>query len=442
MTTQFQHLTQAVQTQLACDIPDFSPIARTMLAIPPETIQTAEEAGQFLHLLTFLSRSPMPAARAWQWAMIVAESYPQDPVILSLLAALGDQLRHQYSDLQISDSELETLFHRAMQTGPENAGAFARAGLFYLNRQNDLDAERCLGSAFRLDPSNAFVAIQLSDLFARSDRPTEALVTLQQCLANETVEPEILWKAALAAITLNRVESALGYLTQLDEIQPHRRWVQYYRAISLLGLNRFTEAGEAIEREAALINMPTALHVHAVRAGVAAGLDDLIALRNHIQQAVTPPLGLVNYLSREGVVGCFTRLWKAAGKLPIEDPARQQLQARLLISGLTPAQFWDQQRMSQEKVKGLRHFWCDLHQPLDSQWTYHGAMPGEENWKAYTIRYGVLAMGETQAIQHALHWQSHSANLPAKLIAININEGIYTDIPGVTERGYPTQARI
>jgi tetratricopeptide (TPR) repeat protein len=441
----FDRLTEQMEQQLATDRPDLSQVLADLLAIPPERIEHADDAVQFLHLLAFLSRGPVGEADAWQWATAVAKPHPRDAGLLSMLASLGDLLRTKDGSTvagTIQLPELDAMFRLAMDVTPDQPGAFARAGLFYLNNQNDAEAERCLRRAFDLDPRNAFVAIQLADLFARTDRPIDGLSVLEKSIAQQAdPDAELLWKAGLAAISLARWESALFHLTQLAGIEPERRWLHYYRAIALLGLERWAEAAAAIDLEAAIIKMPGALHVHTVRAAAAAGIENLIALRRHIDDAVAPPLGIVNYLAQSGIVGCFTRLWQAARQLPADDPSRRRLQERLLWSGLTPAEFWDQIRAGQDKIKGMRHFWVDLRQPLDDRWPRTGsAMPGQERWKAYTMRYGVLAADETEAAQQALQWQSHSAPMPAKVISVVLDGGPYTDVPGVTQRGFPKKS--
>ncbi len=439
----FDRLAEALQEQLQLETPDVSPITREVLAIPPGRIQSPEDAAKFLHLLAFLSRGELPEADAWRWALAVAAPHARHAGVLSLLASLGDQLRTKEKStaattIQLKD--LEKLFRQAMDSASDQPGAFARAGLFYLNNDNEGEAERCLARAFRLDRANAFVAIQLSDLFGRTDRATDGLTVLDLCLREGTVDPEVLWKAGLSATSLGKYESALTYLTKLSELEPERRWVEYYRSIALLSLNEYEKANAAIELEALLIKMPTALHVHTIRAAAAAGLHDVAGVRKHIDAAVEPPLGIVNYLSRAGIVGCLTRLWAAAGILPADDPARLRVQDRLLSSGLTPVEFWDEARAGIEKIAELKHYWVDVSQPLDVRWPRSGsAMPGQERWTAYDIRYGVLAADESDAARHALHWQSRSAPIAAEVHAVTQDGGPYTDKPGVTQRGYPEQ---
>ena len=203
-------------------------------------------------------------------------------------------------------------------------------------------------------------------------------------------------------------------------------------------LKRFAEAAVAIEREAGLIQKPTAIHIHTVRAAAAAGQGQAEAVRRHVDAAVRSPLASVDYLSRAGVIGCFTRLWAAAAKLDDDDTVKTRLTERLLASGLTPVAFWDDARSAGQPIEELTHFWCDVRQPLDERWAAAGhAMAESAGWTEYRIRYGVLAADATDAAQRAVAWQRRSAPLPPDVEAVTPNPGTYTDTPGVTNRGYP-----
>ncbi len=430
--------------------PDLASVAGRVLMLPPHRVARAGDAARLLRLLAFLSQAPgTDDGRAWAWAKAVAAPHPRDATVLNLLAAYGAQLRQREdappatADL-IPSAELDALFRRAMDVDPNQPMTFGRAGLFHLNDGNDGEAERCLARAFRLDRTSGFVAQRLAEIYSRTDRAADALAVLDLCLREQPADerdPDLLWKAALAATGMDKQAVALTYLDAFEETKPRQRWVQYYRAIALLGLGRHAEAALAIEAEAGRIDMPTALHVHTVRAAAAAGLDDLPGLGRHVAASVAAPLSLVNYLSRTGVVACHSRLLRAAEKLPPDDPARRSFERRLLVSGLTPDEFWDRQRQGGTKVQDVKHFWCELRQPVDRRWADAGmAMPGSEQWAAYRIRYGVLAADEADASRRAVAWQIKSA--PAPGLAPDVERVVadpatYTDVPGVTQRSYP-----
>ena len=424
--------------------PDLSPVRGRVLAIPPEAVDRVADATRLLHMMGFLAAQPGTDGRsAWDWAKRVAANHQRSAEVLALLGSLGDGLRQ--ADESVADAipaaELEGLFRRAMDLAPQQATAFGRAGLFFLRQGNDAEAERCLARSFRLDRTSSFIARELADLYGHTERPTDGLAVLDLCLREgpaDAPDPEVLWKATLAAVSLGRWEPAVTYCSRLEQVQPDRRWVAYYRAVALVELKRFPAAAVAIEREAGLIRMPTALHVHTIRAAAAAGLGDADSVRRHVDAAVRPPLSSVDYMSRGGVVGCFTRLWTAAKSLADDDTVRARLTERLLASGLTPKAFWDDGRAGGQSIDGLTHFWCDVRQPVDERWAAAGhALPDAAAWTAYRIRYGVLAADADDAAARAVAWQRRSAVVPPIVESVTANPGTYTDAPGVTNRGYP-----
>ncbi len=424
--------------------PDLSPVAARMLAVPPARLHRPDDAARFIHLLGFLSRQPgTDGRRAWAWAKQAAAPHTRSSDVLGLLAALGDQLRQvdPAAADAIPPAELADLFRRSMALAPDRPTAFGRAGLFFLHGGDDVQAERCLTRAFDLDPTSAFIAQQLADLLDHGGRSADGLAVLDRCLSAAPVAvPDVLWKAGLAATALDRPAAAADYLGRLEQADPGRRWAAYYRAVALLGLGRFADAALAIEREAGLIQMPAALHVHAVRAAAAAGLNDAAAVRRHVDAAVRVSLSTVDYLPAAGVIGCFTRLWAAAAKLDADDTVKARLLDRLLSSGLTPPAVWADARRDQPAVPGLTRFLCDVHQPLDPTWSAAGhALPAPEPWPAYRVRYAVLAADAAEATRVVSAWQARSASSPAVVERLTADGGPTNDRPGVVERGYPAR---
>jgi tetratricopeptide (TPR) repeat protein len=376
----------------------------------------------------------------------VADPHQRAAEVLGLLAALGDQLRQidPAAGGDVDPAELERLFRRSMELAPDRPTVFGRAGLFFLHQGNDAEAERCLAAAFQLDPTSGFIAQQLADLYDHNGRPADGLMVLDACLnaaPPEAAHPDVLWKAGLTAMTLAKPDAVNSYFGQLEQVDPGRRWVAYYRAIALLELKRFADAALAIEREAGLIQMPTALHVHTVRAAAAAGLGDMNGVRRHVDAATRSPLSSVDYLSPAGVVGCFTRLWIAARSLAADDTVAARLRERLLASGLTPVELRDDERAAGPRLPNLTHYWCDLRQPLDDRWATAGhALPGTQGWTAYRIRIGVMATDPDDATARAVAAQQRSASLPPAVERVTVDGAPRTDRAGVTRRGLPEPA--
>jgi tetratricopeptide (TPR) repeat protein len=428
--------------------PDIGPIVEAVLAIPPERVTHVGDAASLLHLLAFVARGPVPHERVWAWAGAVAERHPTEAAVVALRAQLGDVLRSAEGSPvaeAIQPAELEALFRRAMDLDPNWAEGFAKAGVFFLRNGNDVEAERCLARAFRLDRSNEHVASDLADLYAASDRPGDALAVLDMCLRQGTESPDLLWKAGVRAVGLERHESAVTYLDRLEAIEPGRPWVQYYRALALLALNRPAEAMEAADKEAERTGRADALHVQSIRAAAAAQLDRPGEVRRHLDASLAIALRTIEDLTPVGIRLCHARMWTAALTLPADDPVRRRVTDRLLRSGLTPDAIWAYYRTgpgvaSAEPVKGLNHYVIDLRQPLGQDWVgSDDCPPGQEGWTAYLVRYGVLAPSEDEARQTVLEWQSRSAARPAEIINVEQDGGPDPDRPGVTWRTPPAE---
>ena len=133
------------------------------------------------------------------------------------------------------------------------------------------EAERCLARGFRLDRSNEEIARRLAEVYVQSGRPSEALTVLDMCLREGTESPQLLWDAGLRAASLERHEVAVTYFDRFEIVEPDQAWVHYYRALSLLALEKIEDAAEAIERETTRAPRPDLLHLATVRATVAAG---------------------------------------------------------------------------------------------------------------------------------------------------------------------------
>jgi len=426
--------------------PDATSILREVLAIPPQSDTNPNDAGRLLHMAPYLVyNGPEISADAqmWDWAQAVAANHPQDARAINLLATLGDALRHRDNSPlteNIRFEDLAAMFRKSLDLEPNASGLWARAGMFYLDNQSFSEAERCLSRASRLDRSEEAVALRLADLYARSDRPNDALLVLDMCLRAGTVTPPVLWEAGLLASSLNRNDLVLLYLDRFETMQPGRLWVGYYRAIALLSLRRANEAVEAIETEAQRAQAASIpmFHVVSVRAAIAAELKNADAVREQIRLAMATPLLQVTNLTPNGIATCLGRLWVSSQALPEHDDLRRPLEDRILASGLVPEALWRQYRAKAPVTPKLSHFRVTLHQPLDESWaTSPAVLPGQENWKSYHVTYGVLAADEEQAKGAAVSWQRRCASLPAEVEGVESDNGQYTDRPGVTARRYP-----
>jgi tetratricopeptide (TPR) repeat protein len=424
--------------------PDFARLTEQVLAIAPADVAHPDDAARLLHLLVYLAQAPTAAERAWGWARALGERHPADAKVIAIRAQLGDILRSaEGSPLAeaVRKKELEAMFRRSMELDPQWAGSFRRAGAFFLGDGNEAEAERCLARAFRLDRSDARVASQLAEVYAATDRPGDALAVLDMCLREGTESPDLLWQAGTWAAGLGRHESTLTYLDRLEQLEPGRPWVHYYRAVALLALGRPAEAADAAELEAQRIDRSDALHLHSIRAAAAAQAGRGDDARRHLQASLAAPLGSIEDLTITGITSCHERLWQAALALPEKDGTRLAVVERLLASGLTPEGMWEWYRGQGTEAKDLTHYLVDLRQPLGPEWpALPTCPPGWGEWQAYVIRYGVLAASEDEARDVALKWQARSSLHPAEVLAVEVEGGPYKDCPGVTWRTQPAEA--
>ena len=426
--------------------PDTTPILQELLAIPPTSVTHSDDAARLLHMTPYIvfnipTGEQDPAV--WEWARAAAANLPEDAATINLLATLGGSLRHRDNSPlteAITPDELSALFRKSLDLESNRAPLWARAGLFYLDTENVTEAERCLSRASRLDRSDETVALRLADLYARTDRPSDALLMLDLCLRSGTVTPPILWEAALLASGLQQNDLVLLYTDRFEQLQPGRPWVGFYRAMALLNLRRFGEASSAIESEAeraTAASMPI-FHVLSVRAAIAAETGDLQALRNHLQQAMEMPLRQVTNLSPSGIASSLNRFWTASQKLPDGDALRTTVEDRILGSGLVFDSLWRHSRNQAATTPSLSHFMVTLRQPLDATWAESkSVLEGQQNWTSYRVVYGVLAADPDQAEATALQWQLRCFPLPAEVLNTESDNGRYTDKPGVTQRRFP-----
>ena len=411
-----QALAQAAGQQQPLD-----PIVGRILGIAPGEVIHENDAGYLLHLLSLIIRVVERDADVWAWTQALATRFPKAGIVLNLKAAIADTLRHRENSplaANFSVDEIREWFRQSLELLPDGTGSFFRAAQFYAGIEEYGEAERCLARSCRLDRTNRIAALQLSNIYANTDRPSDALAVLDMCLREGGAEPGVLWEAGLLAVRLQRCESALSYFDAFAGLVPDQPWTEYYRALALLGLNRHADAAAAIEREA-----PHAadghLHILAVRASAAAGLGDLAALRELIEEFLALPLREVGNLTASGIADNCGRVWSAATALPPEDPSRDRLANHLIATTMSPEALWEERRHRGQKAAGLSHYLCILRQPLDGRWAdWPGRLPGQEAWPAYRIQYGVLAATEEEAAQKALEVHARCYPLPAEVLAV------------------------
>ncbi|HEY4259034.1 MAG TPA: hypothetical protein VGM98_02690 [Schlesneria sp.] len=418
-------------------------ILNDILTVSPDTVSHLEDASQLMHVVRFVNIDESRAAETWHWSEALTKRFPQNATVLSMQAALGSHLRGVSDgalDELITTDRLGKQFRESLDLDTNSSDNFARAGSYYLEEEDYGEAERCLARGFRLNRSSGHLALRLSEVYTRTDRPRDAVAVLDMALREGCDDPDVAWEAAMNANHTEQYEATLTYLDRYDELLPDQPWSHYYRASALLELNRPGESLASLDREVEL-NPDLSYHVLVLRASAFAGMKDLDSFRQQLSEVLALPLSEVTYLTAAGLQKMFMRLWQSTREcVPSDDISLVQLETRLLESGLAPNEMFAVYRKplteenSSEKVNFYR---CLLRQPLDERWqSFGGQLAGEDGWTAYDIPWGVLAHDETEAGQMAMQWQQRCFPLSAELVGIEEEGADYTDAAGVVWQGY------
>lgn len=416
---------------------DVSSVIEDILAVPPEKLTANLDAVRLLHMLRFLLNDGKRAAQIWSWVESVGRPFIDDPVILNLQAVLGDVLRmfEETPEDLIDVDRVDQLFRLSLDLDPNDAGNFARAGAFYLGQENMSEAERCLARGFRLERNNSFLALRLADVYRQTERPRDALAVLDICLREGCDDVNVAYEAGMLALQIEQYDSLLTYLDRFEEMEPGESQIQYFRALAFLELGRLEEATAAIAEEERR-NPDQPFPPLVIRCGIAAKQNDAGRVREILQHTLQAPFSAVTYLTVEGITQLLHRLWSAATILANDDPARQELENRMLQASLAPDDYFELARQQDEPVENVHFYRCSVIQPLDAEWPQcHGCLHGQEAWEGYLVHWGVLALSEEHASQQVLDYQTQCYHLPPEIIEIQTDDGNYLDRPGVVWQG-------
>ncbi len=409
-----------------------------LLSIRADQIGHADEAACLLDLADQAAPLAGRAADAWRWAEPLARQFPASADVLNLVADLGHAARMEApesADRVAPVEQVERLFRRSLELDIERPRNFGRAGFFYRDIGRRSEAERCLARGFRLDRTDAAIALALAELYCDSDRLRDALAVLDISLREGAACPDVARHAGLLSLRLERYEASLRYWRRVEELAPGELWTHYYCAWAHLGLNQPGEALGALDEEERRFGWP-ALHLEILRACAASALGNLTDLRRHLRHACHIRLADVDYLSLEGLLQLFGKLYEASHRLPPEAPERAGLESLMLAAGLAPDRFFLDQRRKNPPRGGLGFYVFRLRQPLDQRWrTFEGCCAGQENWQAYVASWGVLASGVAEAEKTALDWQARCYALPAEVLDFTLQYEGCDDSPGVVWQG-------
>jgi hypothetical protein len=240
----------------------------------------------------------------------------------------------------------------------------------------------------------------------------------------------------MSAFQLEKYEAAIQYLDACDVRWPDQPWTPYYRAASLLELDRPQEAlaaaGEEVRRVAEC-GYPSLAH----RTSALGALGQVDEFRMGLIEILSTPLTEAPYLSARAFAQLFRRLWLSARCLPEGDPLTARLDEFVLAAGVAPEELFQTVRQAGKCMEGVRFFRCLVRQPLDERWSaWPGRRVDEADWSSYLVTWGVLARTPKKAERAALSWQSRCFPLPAEVLELDEDEeNDFTDSPGVVWQG-------
>lgn len=434
----FERLTKRLD-EAGDDETALAAILQEILALPPDAFTHPLDAIRFVHFVRFLIRDAALVEPLWHWAEAVGGRFPQQPSLLSLRAVLGEMLHGApdgVGERVVPLERVEKLFRESLDLEPDDPGNFARAGAFFLARENFGEAERCLARGFRLARQSGFLALRLAEVYRRTDRQRDALAVLDMCLREGCAEAEVAWEAALGAFTLGQFDALLTYMDQFEARNPGQEWAQYYRAIALLELGRLDESLQAVAEEEIRSKGTHPLPLLVMRTCIAAGKEQFDLARELLEEVLAMRLVEVDYLTFLGLCNLFQRLWRSVAFLGEQDSLRTRLETLLLQTGLAPDEMFEVQRQRGEESPQVNFYRCLVEQMLDESWPRSpGCLHDQQAWVGYVQLWGVLAHNEEEAIRLVLDWQNQCCPSPAQVLETTLEEQGFKDKVGVVWQG-------
>jgi tetratricopeptide (TPR) repeat protein len=409
-----------------------------LLDMPVELFVDPLDVARFLNIAGYLLTDVATFDAVWRWASSIASRYPQHASVLNLLATLGDILSSWPDatlDPPIESDRIEALFRQSLDNDSDSAPNYARAGAFFLGRDNLGEAERCLARSFRLERNNSFAAARLADIYHRTERPRDALAVLDLCLREGCEDADIAWSAAMTAYQLEQFESMLTYLERYETLLPDQPWVGHYRAIGYLESKKPEQALAAIElEERRSPERPFGSQV--LRACAASSLGQVDRFGQLLDHLLDGRWGEVDYFTFAGLASLSLRLWNAAQCLPAGDQRRDRLANHLVVTGLAPDVLFEARRLAGQTTADVKYYRCAIVQPLDAEWSQApGCLDGQLAWPEYRCFWGVLARDEEEAARLVAAQQAQCYGLQATVEAPEDLGQSFIDKPGILWQG-------
>lgn len=416
---------------------------QSLLAFTADEHSPPQRVHWLLHLMTFVTPPILEAEPVWRWAQQVAAHRTDDSVALNLLAAIAARLYLHvdpgFTDVPITKEQITDMMRRSLDMDATRASNFERAGEYFAQAGDDSEAERCLARSFRLDRSRTSAALMLSDIYSRSERPSDALEVLDLSLREGRGDARVAWQAGVLSSYLQKYEAALTYFKRFGEDVPDHGWMQFYRAQALLALNRPEEALEATGRFNAA--EPERQFIVRLFESAANGQKrEQAATIASLEQLLAERLSSVDYMAAQALAKLFDILWTACQWIENGQPVKQNLLGLMITSGMTPERYFEAARMARPKEEGISFYIVVLEQALPTDWAERNCCgAGQQEWDKYVIRYGVLSTSQAKAERMAVDFQAQSGLVPPQLVDVQAFDQEYIDSPGIVWQSVPEQ---
>ncbi|MDG2471092.1 MAG: hypothetical protein P8M80_17550 [Pirellulaceae bacterium] len=417
-----------------------SSIVKELMAITPKQASTNADTCGVLNMMSMMIQPTLAtrSIRIWRWANQLAAPFRENGVVLSLLATIGNELRLISDDPEegdITPARIEQLFRQSLALEKKGPQTYARAGTFFLERNEIGDAEKCFARSFRLDRQNGLTALKLAEVYNMTDRPRDAMHVLDLCLREGSEYERVAWEAAMNAFGLRQFEPMLNYLNRYQELAGEQSPINYYRSIAYLQLGQLEKALEATEKENQS-NQTGRFHCNVVEFCVLAKQQRHHNRMELATSSLQQKLSKLDYIPVPDIAYLLEILWNTLEELDVEKDLIRNLEDKMLASGLMPDDFFDKERAATPPLENVRFFRVLLEQKLDGHWAdSDGCLPGQENWQSYYCEWGVVSMSEEDAKHRAIQYQSRCHPKFAEFSDISEEDHLFTDSPGVVWQG-------
>ncbi|MEE2641485.1 MAG: hypothetical protein VX768_12730, partial [Planctomycetota bacterium] len=411
-----------------------------LLRVTPEDATTNSDTCGVLNLMSMAVATKVITddGSIWKWANRIAAPFKENGVVLSLLATVGNEIRLASEDPEegrITPARLEQLFRKSLELEKNGPQTYARAGGFFLDREDVGEAEKCFARGFKLDRKAGNIALKLAGVYSMTDRPRDALHVLDLCLREGTENPEVAWESVMLAFQLRQFEPMLNYLNRYEEFVGESSPIGYYRGLANLKMDQPQLALDSIQRERELSDAGE-FHCCVVEYCALVALGQKAESTRVADKCLSSPIRELDYLPLADITYLFEIFWETLHENEPQSDQLAALERRLLACGWMPDAYFDGKRSAAELVEQVRYYRLLIQQKLGDDWGEHeGCHPGQEDWNNYYAEWGVLADSEERAREEVLRIQSLCYSGYAEVVDVHEEDQLFTDVPGIVWQG-------